>query len=53
MELSCGNRNKLGRFCQVYMRLGDFETALLSGLKAPSQRSSSIFPEIAQHWHGG
>jgi putative ABC transport system ATP-binding protein len=35
------------------MRLGDFETAFLSGLKAPSQRFSSIFPEIAQHWHGG
>ena len=31
------------------MMLGDFETALLSGLKAPSPRSSPIFPQLAQH----
>jgi hypothetical protein len=49
MGLSGGNSNNLGRFCQDYMLLGDFETAFLSGLKAPSPRSSPISPEIAQH----
>ena len=34
------------------MLLGDFETALLSGFKAPSPRSSPLTPEIAQLWHG-
>jgi hypothetical protein len=47
MGLSGGNSNNLGRFCQDYMLLGDFETALLSGFKAPSPRSSPISPEIA------
>ena len=29
------------------------EDRALCGLQAPSQRSSPLPPEIAQHWHGG
>ncbi|MCT2908788.1 hypothetical protein EFT87_08995 [Schleiferilactobacillus harbinensis] len=63
MGLSHGNGNNLARTWRDYMPLGDFETAFLSGLKAPSwlatpsashllRFASPIRRSLRSTWHG-